>query len=212
MAHQRFMLLLEVAHILASGPDPGLRNDDEMDVCNRVDFTEGKAFLIFVEHSSILVDTFHDFAEERMSRCVSELACNHGVVLGWLPAADEKQRRVFFVLSEDDALFPVKIKKLPSQLFLEGERFDLKLERLRICVNISVLGLRKLDEMLHLLDVALETFTAFPPKMVKEALIWRDFTKLGRDLFENCLFGADRLVSEAALKEQIEVEVVLTEE
>ena len=66
--------------------------------------------------------------------------------------------------------------------------------------------------MLHLLDVALETFAAFPPKMVEEALIWRDFTKLGRDLFENCLFGADRLVSEAALEEQIEVEVVLTEE
>ena len=66
--------------------------------------------------------------------------------------------------------------------------------------------------MLHLLDVAFETFAAFPPKMVEEALIWRDFTKLGGDLFENCFFGADRLVSEAALEKQIEVEVVLTEE
>lgn len=74
-----------------------------------------------MQHGGILVNAFHDFAEERMSRIVGELASNHGIDLRWLPAANKEQRRVFFVLGKDDALFAVKIKKLLSQLFLEGE-------------------------------------------------------------------------------------------
>ena len=76
----------------------------------------------------------------------------------------------------------------------------MKLERLRICVNLSVLSLRKLDEVLNLLNVPFKTFAAFPPKMVVEALIWRDFTELDRDLFQNRFFGANGLVTKAALE------------
>lgn len=76
----------------------------------------------------------------------------------------------------------------------------MKLERLRICVNLSVLSLQKLDEVLNLLNVPFKTFGAFPPKMVVEALILRDFAELDRDLFQNRFFGANGLVTKAALE------------
>lgn len=71
---------------------------------------------------------------------------------------------------------------------------------------------RQLYEVLDLLNVALEVFLAFPPKVIKESQIWRGLPKFLRNSLNDLFLSSNRLIAESLLEELIEVEVVLTEE
>jgi hypothetical protein len=77
---------------------------------------------------------------------------------------------------------------------------------------VVFLHFRELNEVLDLLNVAIEVLRAFAPEVVEEPLIWRYLAELPLDPLKHGVFGANWLVTETLLEKLIEVEIVLTQE
>lgn len=133
------------------------------------------------------------------------------IVMSWLlvPLAHGERGRALLVLGEDDPLVLVQFRQLSRQLLLQGEGFDVEFKNFML---IAINCFRKLDEILHLLDVALEIVCALGSEMRTRSLKGRDLVEdPGESLFNEC-FITQSLVADSLSEELVEVKAALHQE
>ena len=126
-----------------------------------------------------------------------------------VPLAYGERGRALLVLGEDDPLVLVQFRQLPCQLLLQGEGFDVEFKNFML---IAINCFRKLDEILHLLDVALEIVCALRPEMRTRSLKGRGLVEDPSESRLNECFVTQSLVADSLSEELVEVKVVLHQE